>query len=59
MQTEAQKRALKKYREKCDQITIRPPVGTKARWSEIAKSCGYESMTQFIMAAVEEKIERS
>ena len=56
--TEAQKKATIKYlNEKTDDVRIRTPRGTKARWKEAAESCGL-SLTRFMIEAVTEKIER-
>lgn len=55
--TEAQKNASMKYMaEKTDDIRIRTAKGTKERWQQAAKAAGYQSMTQFVIAAVEDKI---
>ena len=55
--TEAQKAATMKYiTEKTDDIRIRTAKGTKERWQQAAKAAGYQSMTQFVIAAVEDKI---
>lgn len=58
MYTEAQKRASLKYMtEKTDDIRLRVPKGLKDKYKAAAES--YQmSMTQFIIQAVEEKIER-
>ncbi len=56
--TEAQKRANLKYmKEKTDDIRLRVPKGTKDRYRSAAARYGV-SMTQFVLTAVEEKIER-
>ena len=58
MYTEAQKKASMKYiAEKTDDIRLRVPKGLKDKYKTIAESCQM-SMTQFIIQAVEEKIER-
>ena len=56
--TEAQKKANLKYmKEKTDDIRLRVPKGTKDRYRSAAARYGV-SMTQFVLTAVEEKIER-
>lgn len=56
--TEAQKKASMKYlSEKTDDIRLRVPRGTKERFKKAAEHYDL-SMTQFVLAAVEEKIER-
>lgn len=54
--TEAQKNASLKYmKEKTDDIRIRVPKGTKARWSEAAELQG-KSLQRFIIDLVEENL---
>lgn len=54
--TESQKRASIKYlQEKTDSIRIRTPKGVKAHW-QAAAAAQNTSLNQFIIAAVEEKI---
>lgn len=54
--TEAQKKASIKYlKEKTDNIQIRTPKGTKDKWRAAADQRG-QSLTQFIIGAVEDKI---
>ena len=56
--TEAQKKASIKYiSEKTDDIRIRVPKGLKEKYRMEAEKRG-TSMTQFIISAVDEKIER-
>lgn len=56
--TEAQKRASIKYMaEKTDDIRLRVPKGLKEKYRTEAEKRG-ESMTQFIISAIDEKIER-
>lgn len=56
--TPAQKAATIKYlTEKTDDIRVRVPKGTKARWNAAAEAAGV-STTRFIVDAVEEKISR-
>lgn len=58
MYTEAQKKASIKYMsEKTDDIRLRVPKGLKDKY-KAAASAIQMSMTQFIIQAVEEKIER-
>ncbi len=52
--SEALKRAIKKYDEKFERVNCRFPIGTKDRIKDI----GYTSINKFIIAAVEEKLER-
>lgn len=54
--TDAQKKASMKYiQEKTDDIRIRVPKGTKERWKKAADDHNI-SLTQFVVAAVDEKI---
>lgn len=56
--TEAQKKASIKYlKEKTDSIQIRAQKGTKERWKDAAAAVG-ESMNQYIINAVDQRIER-
>lgn len=50
--SEKQKEYVKKYQEKMDAITIRPPKGTKERWRAAAEKEG-KKLTQFIIDCVE------
>lgn len=51
--TDAQKRAAMKYMQgKTDDIRLRLPKGTKARWKAAAEAAGV-SMTKFVQDAVE------
>jgi hypothetical protein len=45
-------------REKYDRITILRKAGDKERLSQIAKDKGYRSVTEFINACIDEKINR-
>lgn len=56
-QTEAQKRATKKYHDSLDRINLRIPKGDKELISEHAASKG-ESITSFIRRAISETMER-
>ena len=56
-QTEAQKRATKKYHDSLDRINLRIPKGDKQLISDHAASQG-ESITIFIRRAIAETIER-
>lgn len=54
--TEAQKNASLKYmKEKTDDIRVRVPKGTKARWAAAAESQG-KSLQRFIIDLVEENL---
>lgn len=54
--TEAQKNASLKYmKEKTDDIRIRVPKGTKARWASVAEAQG-KSLQRFIIDLVEENL---
>ena len=54
--TEAQKNASLKYmKEKTDDIRIRVPKGTKARWASAAEAQG-KSLQRFIIDLVEENL---
>lgn len=56
--SEAQKRASKKYlSEKVEDIRFRVPRGKKAYYKETATANG-QSLNQFIIDAIEEKISR-
>ena len=45
-------------KEKYDRITILRKVGDKERLSQIAKDKGYKSVTEFINACIDEKLNR-
>lgn len=54
--TEAQKSAIVKYlKEKTDDVRIRVPKGTKARWAEAAAAQG-KSLQRFIIDLVESNL---
>lgn len=56
--TEAQKAASIKYlREKCDDVRVRVPKGTKDIWKAAAEEQGI-SLQQFIIQAVEAAINK-
>ena len=56
--TEAQKRAIAKYHaEKVEDIKIRVPKGRKEYYKSAADSAG-QSLNQFIISAMDEKIDR-
>ena len=56
--TEAQKKASIKYmQEKTDDIRLRLPKGTKARWKKAADNAG-ASMTKYVLDAVEATIDK-
>ena len=50
--TDSQKRATAKYFSKLDDIRLRVPKGTKARWRDAADAEG-KSLTQFIIDCVD------
>ena len=51
-----QREYVKKHQaEKCDQVVVRPPKGTKDRWKAAADAAGV-SLQRFIIDAVEAKI---
>ena len=54
---EAQKKASIKYLEKLDEIRIRMPKGEKNNIKEAASAAG-ESMNQYIINAVDQRMER-
>ena len=56
-QTEAQKKATKKYHDSLDEVKIRVPKGDKQRIVDHATSQD-ESMTVFIRRAIAETMER-
>lgn len=57
--TEAQKRATEKYlKDKTDDVRVRVPKGTKARWTAAAGASG-KSLQRFIIDAVEAAIRAS
>ena len=45
-------------REKYDRITILRKSGEKERLTQIAKDNGYKTVTEFINACIDEKIEK-
>lgn len=51
--TEAQRKAVYNYDNKFERVNCRFPVGTKSR----IKKAGYNSLNQFIIQAVLEKLE--
>ena len=55
--SEAQKKASIKYLEKLDEIRIRMPKGEKNNIKEAASAAG-ESMNQYIIDAVDQRMER-
>ena len=55
--SEAQKKASIKYLEKLDEIRIRMPKGEKNNIKEAASAAG-ESMNQYIINAVDQRMER-
>lgn len=56
--TQAQNKATQKYhKENLDQIVVKCKKGTKDRWKQAAENAG-QNLTQFIVSAVEYKIDR-
>ena len=55
--SEAQKKASSKYLEKLDEIRSRMPKGEKNNIKEAASAAG-ESMNQYIINAVDQRMER-
>ena len=56
--TEAQKRAVQKWQnEKTDLIRLRVPKGTKEKWKASADKAGAKSLTAYVCAVMEQKIE--
>ena len=55
--SEAQKKASIKYLEKLDEIRIRMPKGENNNIKEAASAAG-ESMNQYIINAVDQRMER-
>ena len=54
---EAQKKATMKYiKANCDDISLRPKLGTKDRWKKYAEELG-ESLSEFIVKSVEARIQ--
>ena len=53
---EQRKDANKRHLEKLDQVTVRPPKGTKERWRAAADAAGV-SLQAYIIAAVEAAVE--
>lgn len=55
----AQARAVQKYKkEHYDTVTVRVKKGISAKWKLFAYRHGYESLNQFVVEAVDEKIDR-
>lgn len=52
------KDAILRYLKKLKEVRFRVTQEEYARYEEAAKAQGYESMRQFLIAAIEEKIER-
>lgn len=51
------KNATQRYQAKCDAITIRPLKAEGERIRATAIAMGYDSLTQFILKAIDEYIE--
>ena len=57
--SQAQQRAVNKYlRNNFDDIKTRVTKGKREEYKNKAKALGYESFNNFVIAAIEEKIER-
>ena len=57
--TEAQKTATLKYLENnTDELKTRMKKGKKVEFREAAEKAGYDSLNQFVIDAIEEKIAR-
>ena len=56
MYNEASKKATMKYLDKLKEIRFRVKPEDYERYEEAAKKAGYDSMRQFFIAAIEEKI---
>lgn len=57
--TEAQQKAVNKYlRNTFDDIKIRVPKGTREEYRTAAAALGYSSFNNFVVQAIEEKLER-
>lgn len=55
MQTEAEKRAVKKYHEKFDDIKIRVPKGKREEYKKFAETQG-KSLNALIIDLIEDEI---
>lgn len=51
--TKAQAAAAKKYHQQFDEIKIRVPKGGKEEWQAFVHECGFPSMNDFIIQAME------
>ena len=63
LSTDEKKKAAYSYineysKEKYDRITILRKAGDKERLTQIAKDKGYRSVTEFINACIDEKLNR-
>jgi len=54
---EKQRAYVKKHQEGLDQVTVRPPKGTKDRWRAAAEARGL-SLQKFIIDTVESEIKK-
>lgn len=52
--TKAQAAAAKKYQKQFDEIKIRVPKGEKEEWQAFVHECGFASMNDFIIKAMED-----
>lgn len=57
MYNETSKKATMKYLDKLKEIRFRVKPEDYERYEAAAKEAGYDSMRQFFIAAIEEKIE--
>lgn len=51
--TKAQAAAAKKYHQRFDEIKIRVPKGGKEEWQAFIRECGFTSMNDFVIQAME------
>lgn len=51
--TKAQAAAAKKYHQQFDEIKIRVPKGGKEEWQAFVHECGFPSMNDFVIQAME------
>ena len=52
--TNTQAAAAKKYHQRFDEIKIRVPKGEKEEWQAFVHECGFTSMNEFIIKAMED-----
>lgn len=57
--SEAQQKAVNKYlKNNFDDIKTRVPKGKREEYKDRARELGYESFNNFVIQAIEEKLER-